>query len=91
MSVTDFSDGSGHTIAKAGITGYSGAATPTGVIVAVPTLTGQTVGAAGGAQILTASGILGSASATYNPTLAVSVPAATPAGTYTATVTQTAS
>ncbi|MDQ1695670.1 MAG: hypothetical protein QOJ03_1023 [Frankiaceae bacterium] len=91
MSTTNFTDGSGDTIAKSNATGSSGATTPTGVAVAVPTLTGQTIGAAGGATILTLTGVIGSASTTYNPTVSVTIPANSIAGSYSGTVTQTAS
>jgi len=91
MSTTDFTTTGGDTIAKSNATGSSGVATPTGVAVAVPTLTGQTIGAAGGATILQLTGVVGSASATYNPTVSVAVPGDAVAGDYSGTVTQTAS
>jgi hypothetical protein len=90
MSTTDFTTTGGDTIAKSNATGYSGVATPSGVGVAVPTLTGQTIGAAGGATILQLTGVIGSASATYNPTVSVAVPAGAVAGDYSGVVTQTA-
>jgi hypothetical protein len=90
MSTTDFSDGAGDTIAASNATGYSGAAVVSGVGVAVPTLTGQSIGNAGGASILDITGVVGSASTTYNPTVTVSIPADTVAGDYSGTVTQTA-
>jgi len=89
MSVTDFSDGHGNSVAKSNATGYSGVFTPTGVAVAVPTTTGQTIGAAGGATVLQMTGVVGSASATYNPTVTVTIPTNTIAGDYSGTVTQT--
>ena len=90
MSTTDFTTGGGATIDKSNVTGYSGVATPAGVGVAVPTVTGQNVGAAGGATILQVTGVVGSASATYNPTVSVAVPANAVAGSYSGVVTQTA-
>jgi hypothetical protein len=91
MSTTNFTDGSGDTIAKSNATGSSGLTTPNGVAVAVPTLTGQTIGAAGGATILTLTGVVGAANTTYNPSVSVTIPANSIAGSYSGTVTQTAS
>jgi hypothetical protein len=93
MSTTDFSDGSGNTIAKSNATGYSGVATPSGVAVPVGTtnLTAVNIGAAGGGTIVTVTGVTGAASVSYNPTVSVAVPADTVAGDYSGVVTQTAS
>jgi hypothetical protein len=93
MSTTDFSDGAGHTITAAThATGYSGVATPTGVSVPVPTTLATAVDISGaGNTILTLTGVVGAGGASYNPTVAVSIPATAVAGTYTGTVTQTAS
>jgi hypothetical protein len=91
MSTTDFSDGSGDTVAKSNATGSSGASTPNGVAVVVPTLTGQTIGASGGATILQMTGVVGSASTSFTPTVSVTIPGSAIAGTYTGTVTQTVS
>ena len=91
MSTTDFTTTGGDTIAKSNATGSSGAAVPSGVAVAVPTLTGQNIGAAGGATILQLTGVVGSASATYSPTVTVAVPGSAVAGNYSGVVTQTAS
>jgi hypothetical protein len=89
MSSTAFTrTGGGTSIAATNITGYSGAATATGTAVAVPTLTGQALAGAG-SSVLTLGSVLGAGGATYNPTVAVTIPAGTQAGDYTATVTQT--
>lgn len=89
MTTTDFSDGAGHTVAAAGnATGYSGAATVTGVAVPAPTLTGVSIAGAGGA-ILQLTSVVGSGGASYSPTVTVAIPAGSVAGTYTGTVTQT--
>lgn len=89
MAASNFTDGSGDTVAALNnATGYSGAATPTGVDVPVPTTTGVAISGAGGA-ILQLTGVVGSGGATYNPTVSVNIPAGTIAGTYTGTVTQT--
>ncbi|MDT7538014.1 MAG: hypothetical protein QOI82_1599 [Actinomycetota bacterium] len=89
MSSTAFSrTGGGTSIPSSGITGYSGVATPTGTAVAVPTATGQSLDAAG-STILTLNSVLGAGGADYNPTVSVTIPAGTQAGSYTATVTQT--
>ena len=90
MSTTDFTTIGGDTITASNATGYSGVATPSGVGLAVPTLTGQTIGAAGGATILQLTGVIGSASASYSPTVSVAVPADAVAGDYSGVVTQTA-
>src|SRR3954471_9918003 len=73
MSTTNFTTTGGATIDKSNATGSSGVAVPSGVAVAVPTLTGQNIGAAGGATILQLTGVVGSASATYSPTVTVAV------------------
>lgn len=91
MVTTDFTDVAGDTIAKSNATGSSGATVPTGVAVANPTLTGQAIGASGGATILQLTGVVGSASTTYNPTVSITIPANSVAGSYSGTVTQTAS
>jgi hypothetical protein len=93
MSTTDFSDGSGNTVAKSNATAFSGVATPTGIAVPVGTtnLTAVNIGGAGGGQILTVTGVTGSASVAYNPTVSIAIPADTVAGDYSGTVTQTAS
>src|SRR3954447_22455265 len=90
MSTTDFTAAGGATIDKSNATGYSGVATPSGVGLPVPTLTGQNIGAAGGATILQLTGVIGSVSASYNPTVSVAVPAGAVAGDYSGVVTQTA-
>src|SRR3954452_16316847 len=90
MSSTDFTTTGGATIDKSNVTGYSGVAVPGAVAVPVPTLTGQTVGASGGAAILQLTGVVGSASATYSPTVSVAVPGNAVAGDYSGVVTQTA-
>src|SRR3954465_6071843 len=61
MSTTNFTTTGGATIAKSNATGSSGVAVPSGVAVAVPTVTGQNIGAAGGATILQLTGVIGSA------------------------------
>jgi hypothetical protein len=91
MSSTDFTDAASDVIAKSNAAGSSGATVPTGVAVAVPTLTGQTIGASGGATILQLTGVVGAASTTYNPTVTVTIPANAIAGSYSGTITQTAS
>jgi hypothetical protein len=91
MSTTDFTTSASDTIAKSAATGYSGATVPTGVAVAVPSLTGQAIGNAGGATILQLTGVVGSASTTYNPTVSIAVPANAVAGNYSGTITQTVS
>ena len=88
MSSGDFST-TGGSIAQSNVTGYSGAAVPTGVAVAVPTASGQALAGAG-STILQLTGVIGSASASYNPTVTVAVPTNAIAGNYTGTVTQTA-
>jgi hypothetical protein len=92
MSTTDFTS-SGNTIAKSNATAYSGAATPTGVAVPAPTtnLTAVNIGGATPGRILTVTGVTGSASVVYNPTVSIAIPADTVAGSYSGTVTQTAS
>lgn len=89
MKSTGFTGAGGGSIPASDVTGYSGAATPTGVAVAVPTATGQAL-AGTGSTILTLTGVVGAGGATYNPTVSVTIPAGTLADNYTATVTQTA-
>jgi len=90
MSTTDFTDVQGDTVPAAGnATGFSGAATPTGTAVPVPTLVGQNIAGTGSA-ILTIA-VVGSGGASYNPTVSVAIPAGAVAGTYTGTVTQSVS
>lgn len=91
MSTTNFTTTGGDTIAKSNATGYSGATVPTGVGVAVPTLTGQSIGNSGGATILQLTGVVGSVATTYNPTVSITIPANAIAGDYSGTVTQTVS
>jgi len=90
MASTDFSDGSGDTVPATGATGYSGVGTISGVAVSVPTLVGVALNGAG-STVYQMTGVVGSASATYSPTVAVTIPTNTIAGTYTGTVTQTVS
>jgi hypothetical protein len=91
MSSTDFTSTNG-TITKSNAGGYSGVPSAvSGVGVPVPTASAQTIGAAGGATILQLTGVIGSASVTYNPTVDVTIPANAVAGAYSGTVTQTVS
>jgi hypothetical protein len=82
-----------YAIPATAVTGYSGVVTPEGVIVPVGTtaVTPAELSTTGGGTIVTVTGVTGTASITYNPTVSVAVPGAAPAGTYTGTVTQTAS
>lgn len=94
MSSTAFGHSSGdYSIPATAVSGYSGVVTPTGVAVPVPTtaVTPADLSVDGGGTIVTVTGITGAATLTYNPTVSVAVPGGAPAGTYTATVTQTAS
>jgi hypothetical protein len=61
------------------------------VPVGTTNLTAVNIGGAGGGQILTVTGVTGSASVAYNPTVSIAIPADTVAGDYSGTVTQTAS
>ncbi|HEY1617218.1 MAG TPA: hypothetical protein VGG25_06345 [Streptosporangiaceae bacterium] len=85
---TDFSDGAtptAHTIPASNVTYTTPLATTTGIVVVVPlsgTLSNSTA-----LNVQTATGVLGNNSASWNPTLTVTIPAAAPAGTYTATLT----
>lgn len=94
MSTTDFSDGAAtpDVIAKSNATAYSGAATgTTGIAVTVPTTSAlpASIGNTGGATVFQMTGVVGQATATYNPTVTVNIPAGAVAATYTGTVTQT--
>lgn len=93
MSTTDFTDSSSDTIAKSNATAYSGTATISGVAVSVPTTAAlpASIGNSGGATVFSMTGVTGSASAVYDATVSVTVPSTAVAGTYTGTVTQTAS
>jgi hypothetical protein len=94
MSSTDFVDGSSDTITKSNASAYSGVPTATsGTAVPVPTTAGTpaSIGNAGGATVFSMTGLVGSASATYSPTVTVTIPANAIAGSYSGTVTQTAS
>lgn len=86
-------EGDTYQIPATAVTGYSGVVTPSGVIVPVGTTvaTPADLSTTGGGTIVTVTGVTGSASITYDPTVSVAVPGAAPAGTYTGTVTQTAS
>ncbi len=86
-------EGDTYQIPATAVTGYSGVVTPSGVIVPVGTTaaTPAALSTTGGGTIVTVTGVTGSASIAYNPTVSVAVPGAAPAGTYTGTVTQTAS
>ena len=82
----------GYEIPASAVTGYSGVVVPTGVAVPVGTTAVTAVSLAGaGGDIVTVTGVTGAASIAYNPTVSVAVPGDALAGTYTGTVTQTAS
>jgi hypothetical protein len=89
-SSTDFTTGAGtanETIPAADATYTPGAITTTGGITA----TGTTITLSGTPQtVVTASGS-GNNTASWDPTIAVAVPAAAVGGTYTATLTQSVS
>lgn len=95
MASTDFTDGAGDTISKSNATAYSGVPSSTSglTVTFVPTTvaTPASIGNTGGATVFSMTGLVGSASATYNPTVSVAVPNNAVAGTYTGTVTQTVS
>jgi hypothetical protein len=84
---TDFSDGASpaHTIPATNVLYTPGAVTVTGVVVAVPLI--GTLSNTTALNVVTATGVLGSDSASWDPTLTVTIPAAAPAGTYSATLT----
>ena len=89
-SCTDFSSGS-SVVPKANVSIFSGPATATsGIVAFVPTtaLTARSMAGSGG-PIASATGVLLSTSVTYRPTMTVTVPASAPAGSYSATCTQT--
>ena len=90
VSVSDFTTGTGadnQRIGKENVSVFSGVATTSGVAAVVPT-TALTPAGDGG-TLLSATAIVGSMSATFNPTAEVSVPSTAAAGTYTGTITQT--
>lgn len=95
MAASDFTDAATDTISKSNATAYVASVTPTGSLsAATPSSTAATpsqIGNSGGASILTMTGIVGTASATYNPTVTVSIPSNAVAGTYSGTITQTVS
>lgn len=89
VSGTDFTttDNGGGTIAKSAATVSPGVPVPvSGVPVLVPAV--APVSLTGG-TLLTATSALGSNSATYTPTVSVTVPSTAKPGAYTGTVTQT--
>lgn len=90
VTASDFTTGGGganERIGKENVSVFSGIATTTGVGAVVPT---TALNAAGdGGTLVSATAIIGSMSATYNPTVEVTVPPAAVAGTYAGTITQT--
>jgi hypothetical protein len=92
MSTTAFTDASNDTVAAANATAYSGTATVSGVAVSVPTtaVLPASIGNQGGATIFSMTGVVGSASAVYDATVSVTIPSSAVAGSYSGTVTQTA-
>lgn len=93
VSGTDFTTGTAtadETIAKAGISYWSGAATASsGTMVAVPgqltSLNAVTLGASGTA--FSATGVIGNVSLSFSPTIVVNIPSDAVVGTYTGTIT----
>jgi len=89
VSSTDFKIGAGGThleIAKANVSYASGAATAsTGLGVDVPTLVPVTLDTSRTA--FSHTGVVGTQSSTWNPTVSVTVPADATAGTYSGTIT----
>jgi hypothetical protein len=91
MSSTAFSNAV-TTIPATAVTGYSGVATPdsgTTVPVATTAATAVVLGGTGG-TILTMESV-GTGSASYDPTVSVAIPTDATAGSYSGTITQTAS
>ncbi len=81
------------TVSRTNAKAYSGTASGSLTSLAAPTtaLTAPGIGVDGGATILTVTGVVGSGTVSYNPTVSVSIPGSAAAGTYTGTVTQTVS
>jgi hypothetical protein len=90
MSSGNFTDATSDVINASNVTGYSGNATVNGVGVAAPTAAGLPLSGAG-SPILVISGVTGAISATFNPTVSVSIPSNAVPGTYQGTITQTVS
>jgi hypothetical protein len=90
-SSTSFTTGGGtpsETIPASGATYAPGVITTTGVIVA----TGSTIALSGTAQtVVSGTAGVGDNTASWNPTIAVSVPSSAVTGTYTGTLTQSVS
>ena len=90
VSSTNFTAAGGLSIAKAQASAYSGISTATtGVSVFVPTTAANPVNLGSAGTIASATGILGSSTVTYNPTLTVTIGNSVQAGDYSGTVTQT--
>lgn len=85
-SATDFSDGNGHTIPIADASYTPPAATVTGTATVNPTTLPALSTTATAVQ--TATTVAGDNTATWNPTISLTVPAAAVPGTYTSTLTQ---
>ena len=92
-TASNFTTGAGglnETVLGANVTMFSGPSTHTNTsatLAVVDTTVG--VPAAGVLPILTVTGYTGNDSASYNPTVAIPVPATNAAGTYAGTITQT--
>lgn len=94
VAATDLIAGAGGPgqLIDAGHIGYtSGPATTSGVIVAVPgqPTTLQSAPLDQPRTAMSATGVTGTATATWTPTISVNIPAGVAAGTYTATITHT--
>jgi hypothetical protein len=90
----DGANDGGYQIPASAVTAYSGLPTATtGVVTVVPTtsLAPAAVGGASGATILSGTLQAGATTATYNPTLLVTIPSTALSGSYTGSVTQTVS
>jgi hypothetical protein len=85
-SATDFSDGAGHTIAISNASYTPTTATVTGTATVTPTTLPALSSTPTAVQ--TASAVAGDNTATWNPTISLTVPAAAVPGTYTSTLTQ---
>jgi len=91
VSTTDFTTGGGganKTIGKANAAYTPGVVTTTGVGVAVGT---PATDLSTSASVVTSTAVIGSMTATWNPTVSVTIPADVIAGTYSGTITHSVS